>query len=995
MQRLTFLAVALMALRAPADEVGRAYRQEVSWAASMTATRQQVVKLPLHEVEFSPWHVSDAQRAESLAGQLPAEESIRPGVRGPDDKPLLTADSRRWKDLWRIQLDGSAGTIRYLYRDVRTPAAIEFPIQVDYRGPLAVWLNGTVVFRRDQAPEKSGPASVPLALKAGANRLLIKVHSTEPTVKLGLRAPWMELNRRQFFDRLCRRFWDDFPEMDWLLQDQPGRTADGSFDARRDFGWYFQPKRDASAERAMIQRVLDEAGPQAGALAERLAKLVRAAPPVDDPSWLALYAEACAVRRTQRLSALAALAPRFVFTRHSVLGGSHYAYTEGQSDAQAERHFVAGAALCLAQYDGRQMQVETLLEDPNGVIRDPDVSFDGRRVLFAWKKSDRDDDYHLYEMDLDTRSVRQLTEGLAVADYEGAYLPGGDIVFNSTRCVQTVDCWWTEVSNLYRCDAQGGKLRRLTFDQVHDNFPTVTEDGRILYTRWEYNDRGQIYPQPLLQMNPDGTNQNEFYGVNSWFPTTILHARGMPGSQKALAIATGHHTRQTGKLIVIDPSRGRQEADGVQLVAPPRETPAVKVDRYGQEGDLFQYPYPLSAEACLVSYHPVGWEWTSAVGPRFGVYFMTLDGRRELLVADSKLPCGQPIPLRVRDGWRARPDLVDYRRSEGTCYVQDVYAGPGLEGLPRGIVKSLRVVSLDFRAAGIGSNGNSGPGGTALVSTPVAIGNGTWDPKIVLGDARVYDDGSTFFRLPARRPVYFQLLDAEGRMVQSMRSWTTIQPGENAACVGCHEHKNSTPLAKLPVTLAVRAGAQPLTRFGGEPQGFSFARQIQPILQRHCVQCHTGAAGKPCSLTDRSVEDTRAKRLWSEAYLTLTHAELDTVRGGYRGDADHALVNWISAQSAPPALPPYSAGSARSKLIEMLREGHEGVKLGAEDLATLCTWIDLGVPFCGDYREAQAWTDEERAKYEHYLSKRQKLDAAEVRGVAALAAPGEPARQSN
>jgi hypothetical protein len=217
-----------------------------------------------------------------------------------------------------------------------------------------------------------------------------------------------------------------------------------------------------------------------------------------------------------------------------------------------------------------------------------------------------------------------LTFGLGVADYEGAYLPDGDIIFNSTRCVQIVDCWWTEVSNLYRCDPDGRFLRRLAFDQVHDNFPTVTPDGRILYTRWEYNDRGQIYPQPLLQMNPDGTNQSEFYGGNSWFPTTILHARAIPGTTKVLAIATGHHSRQTGKLIEIDPSQGRQENEGVQLVAPVRRTPRVRVDAYGQEGQLFQYPYPLSEHEYLVTYHPVGWAWEEgAMGPRFGIYYFT------------------------------------------------------------------------------------------------------------------------------------------------------------------------------------------------------------------------------------------------------------------------------------------------------------------------------------------------------------------------------------
>ncbi|MCX8038899.1 MAG: hypothetical protein N3D11_18005, partial [Candidatus Sumerlaeia bacterium] len=465
--------------------------------------------------------------------------------------------------------------------------------------------------------------------------------------------------------------------------------------------------------------------------------------------------------------------PPFVFVKHAVMGGSHYAYTEGQSDAQHERHFEPGSALCL--FDPATGKVETLLEDKTGVIRDPDVSFDAKRILFAWKKSLNEDDYHLYEMDVATRRIRQLTHGLGHADYEGCYLPDGDIIFNSTRCVQTVDCWWTEVSNLYRCDKDGRRIRRLTFDQVHNNYPTITWDGRILYTRWEYNDRGQIFPQPLFQMNPDGTGQSGFYGVNSWFPTTIIHARAIPGSTKVVAIATGHHSRQPGKLILIDPAKGREEADGVTLIAPVRETKPVKVDAYGQDGELFAYPYPLSETEYLVSYNPDGWKNKN----NFGIYLVHMDGRKQLLVSDPKLPCNRPVPLLPRTLPAPRPSRVDYRLTEGTCFVQNVYAGPGLKGIPRGTIKTLRVIALEYRAAGIGSNSNGGPGGGALISTPIAIGNGCWDVKIILGDATVADDGSALFRVPARTPIYFQLLDAKNQMVASMRSWTTLQPGEN------------------------------------------------------------------------------------------------------------------------------------------------------------------------------------------------------------------------
>ena len=505
---------------------------------------------------------------------------------------------------------------------------------------------------------------------------------------------------------------------------------------------------------------------------------------------LAAYAAACEQRRCRRLEPLLSKWRTIVFTKHYDLGGSHYAYTEGQSDAQRERTFVPGASLCVLRLDDCHGVVETLLEDPDGVIRDPDVSYDGSKILFAWKQSDRDDDYHLYDLDVDTREVRQLTSGLGFADYEGAYLPNGDIVFNSTRCVQTVDCWWTEVSNLYTCDADGRFLRRLSFDQVHTNYPKATEDGRVLYTRWDYNDRGQIFPQPLFQMFPDGTGQTECYGNNAWFPTTIMHARGIPGSPKIVAVLSGHHTHQRGKLALLDPRKGREEAEGVQLIAPVRATEAVRVDRYGQDGDQFQYPYPLDEDHYLVTYTPYPRE-NRGPGAPFALYFMDKDGRRELLASDPRISCNQPVPLAPRTPPHLRPSAVDYAATTGTYYVQDVYAGPGLEGVERGSIEWLRVVALEFRAAGIGDNRSDGPAGAALSSTPVSIGNGTWDVKVVLGDAKVYEDGSALFSVPAHTPVYFQAIDTRGYAAQTMRSWSTLQPGERFSCVGCHEPKNT------------------------------------------------------------------------------------------------------------------------------------------------------------------------------------------------------------
>ncbi|MGN0846977.1 MAG: hypothetical protein ACI4RA_06290, partial [Kiritimatiellia bacterium] len=491
--------------------------------------------------------------------------------------------------------------------------------------------------------------------------------------------------------------------------------------------------------------------------------------------------------RADRLKSVVATATKWVYCRHYVMGGSHYAYTEALSDAQSERTFLAiGSSLCLAEYRPDGLWEETcLLESKTGCFRDVDVSPDGTRILYSFKASDRGDDFHLYEMNLADRSVRQLTHGAGVADYEGCYLPDGRIIFNSTRCMQIVDCWWTEVSNLYRCEADGSKITRLTFDQVHDNYPALAGDGRVFYTRWEYNDRSQMFPQPLFAMNPDGTNQRAVYGGNSWFPTTLIHARAVPGSALFFGIATGHHTSQPGELLRFDPREGREEDQGAWQLAPLRRAKARRVDADGQEGRVAMYPYPINEREVVLAYLPEGWRRNKEgrVQNRerrapFGLYWTDVDGAYELLVSRrGKIPCGRPVPVRARTLPKRSSVRPDESLKTGLFAIRDVYVGDSMKGVPRGTVKSLRAVSIDYRPAGIGENGNGGPGGGGLSCTPPALGNGTWGVKRVLGEVPVAEDGSVVFEAPARTPIYFMLLDEKGRMVQSMRSWATLQPG--------------------------------------------------------------------------------------------------------------------------------------------------------------------------------------------------------------------------
>tara|TARA_R110002050_G_scaffold171837_1_gene303952 strand:+ start:27875 stop:30040 length:2166 start_codon:yes stop_codon:yes gene_type:complete len=678
---------------------------------------------------------------------------------------------------------------------------------------------------------------------------------------------------------------------------------------------------------------------------------------------------------------------QIVFVKHSRQRGEHYAYTEALSDAYASdkwRAWYPGSELCLLTVNNDYTtRLETLLSSPDGMIRDPDVSFDGKKILFAWKKSDRNHDYHLFEMDAESREIRQITFGLGHADFEGCYLPNGDIIFSSTRNVSTVDCWKQESCNLFICDKDGKYMRRLGFDQVHTNYPTVTPDGRILYTRWEYNDRGQYWPQNLFHMKPDGTAQTALYGNNSWFPTSMLHSRAIPNSNgKVMFIAAGHGTPQSGRLAIVDPNIASEEEEGVIFLAPAKQAEKQsKEPNFGfPRGDRWRYPYPLDESNFLVSFKQES-------QAHYNLVFMNAQGQYVVLASDPNTSCNHPVLLASRPAPKLPASFVDYRKNTGVFTMENIYHGPGLAKVPKGTIKKLRVVALKYRAAVVGNNnGNRGPAGGGGVFTPVGASNTSWDAKAILGEAEVYNDGSASFEVPARTPVYFQAIDENGRVAQTMRSWSTLQPGEIFSCIGCHESKFDAP----PVTalsIASQKGPQSLSPFYNVPtDGFSYPKVIQPIWNKRCVSCHNATTNNGIDLSENPrITGERDSLGYARSYYNLVNR--DQVTAGHldfdgRNDVTTKYLNWLSPQSIPTLLPPYLAGSSKSPIFKMIEDHNPPVDITQEELDKIAAWIDLLVPHDGEYTESMS--DEDKALYQVKMDKRRAWEAEEKANIEAL-----------
>jgi len=556
-------------------------------------------------------------------------------------------------------------------------------------------------------------------------------------------------------------------------------------------------------------------------------------------------------------------------------------------------------------------------------VGDVDLHWDAGKMLFS--QVGGNGKWQVHEVGIDGAGLREVTRGeIAEFDnYDAVYLPDERIIFSSSSVCQGVPCvsGKTAVVNLFRMDADGGNVRQLCFDQDHNWHPSVMSDGSVLYTRWEYTDTPHYFTRLLFRMNPDGTSQMEYYGSNSFWPNSIFYARQIPGHPtKVVAVISGHHgDRRVGELVVFDNAKGRREADGVVQRIPgygKEVEPVIKDRLVAGVYPRFLMPYPLSERYFLVSAQ-------LAAGMPWGIYLVDVFDNMTLIKEMPGHSLLEPLPLRKTRRPPVIPDRVDTDRKDAVVYLMDVYRGSGLKGVPRGTVRKLRIFEYHYAYNFIGGH--------------IRIGvEGGWDVKRIFGTVPVEPDGSAVFRVPANTPLAVQPLDEKGQALQIMRSWFTAMPGEMLSCVGCHERQSDAP--QVSRVLATGRPPSEITPWRGPVRGFSFRRDVQPALDRHCVGCHDGrSSDRPNFAAAGQFEiATSAKRKsgFTRSYLAL-HPYVR--RPG--PESDYHL----------PAQSEYRANT--SELIQMLRKGHHNVRLDEEAWDRLITWIDLNVPDHGTWSE--------------------------------------------
>lgn len=576
----------------------------------------------------------------------------------------------------------------------------------------------------------------------------------------------------------------------------------------------------------------------------------------------------------------------------------------------------------LCRYNIKTGKLISLINDPNGTVRDPQLDYDGKKILFSWRRSGSEH-FHLYEIDINGTNLRQLTSG-PYADIEPTYLPDGSIIFVSSRCNRWVNCWQVPVASLYKCDANGGGIHQLSANIEHDNTPWVLPDGRIVYTRWEYIDRSQIHYHHLWAMKPDGTNQMVYFG-NLNPGNVLIDAKPIEGSSDiVLSTSPGHGTfDHQGYVSIADASGGPDDLNNIKDLT----SQSIYCDPYSISSDMF-----IAAGNNKIYF-------IDKKGNEYPIYTLPEEF--------GNVTLQEPRPLASRKREPIIPSRVDMTKETGTLLVNDIYYGRNMEGIEKGDIKELLILeALPKPCQFTGS------------MEPISWG-GTFTFERVLGTVPVEEDGSVHMELPANRSLIFVALDENQSSVKRMQSFTSVMPGETTSCIGCHENRTDTPLQNTnPRPMALQSKAHTPKPVEGVPGVIDYPRDIQPILDRHCVECHN-----PENYNGKILLTGDKGPIYSHSYYNLK------ARGEYVMGRNKPVSNYA----------PRTIGDGASRLMRRLDGSHHSAKLSEEEIKLIRYWINTGAAYPGTY--AALGTGSIGLNEGHLITDRSDLELPEVQSM--------------
>lgn len=618
-----------------------------------------------------------------------------------------------------------------------------------------------------------------------------------------------------------------------------------------------------------------------------------------------------------------------------------------------EEGLAPGGGIYRLRFAPEGIETELLVDSSDGVVLDLDLSHDAAEILFSWKRT-MTEPFQLFRIKTDGTDLRQVTDHPS-NNFNAAWLPDGGIVFLSDRKPAYAYCWVTSTPILYRCDADGENLLRLSANYLNDFTPSVMPDGRILYARWEYVDRPAIPIQSLWAMRPDGTGLEGVFGNRVLSPATFMEAHVVPGGNRILCVMTAHNGPCRGAVGLIDPRLGGNAQEAIRNLTP--EVGIGKVD----EGDgnqvrgPYESPYPLDDRFFVCS-----------DGGALELRDFDMTGFAVLMEPEGSLGWFQARPVRERPWATTMPLTLPQTPADenpvcaGThgvtgwadLILQDVYIG--LEpAVARGSVAEIAVVQEVEKSqwADVGSRAFG-------FQFPVVSSGATYAPKRLWGYATVEPDGSAHFQVPAGVPLYFMAVDHEGRAHQRMRTFTHLMPGERQSCVGCHADRNSAapPLSRVR-PLAAERPAQSLREPDWGVAGFSYPHIVQPVLDRHCVTCHN-ALDPPAGL-DLTGDYTDFFSVSYDALVRRGTGAEDWTIGGFSPAqmGRSPYTSWIPTYNGMESnileIRPGAWGALASRLAEVVISGHPDdqgeprVRLTPAERRRVFTWLDLNVPYYG------------------------------------------------